>query len=447
MAPFAKIDPFHQLQQLRDFVGTSVAESDLSGALRACGYNVERAAQELLTGEFQRRKGSDNVHVLLSSKQPKTEKPPPTAAKPKPSVPRPSFSPKNPPPPISRPSKQHKTSIATTTSKPSASAYLLCRRWLSDCTISSKSGSVLYEEPLSLEGSGVFFRGTSITGRLPLAVGHLLRPLYEHLQCTATALMAVPRVTQGQTIPIQLSVYITDPRVLLGAAATTTTTTKHSTQQFFGKLSGVRRTTTLEEATFQLLQWAEYGDVLDFAPPPSPPALETEELVEASSDDDDEEEGERRTDAVLGHGDTVVLPEAEAPPGLVDGISLRPYQQQALHFMVERETTGVNRSTMEEQLELLRSMTAENNQQQNVSTTAPTGTDVHCDVGPVVVSSSVKVCTLDGQVNPVNHPLWKRRYLASADLQQCFVFFVNELVHDVSCRPPPPPQPCSGGIL
>ena len=75
--------------------------------------------------------------------------------------------------------------------------------------------------------------------------------------------------------------------------------------------------------------------------------------------------------------------------------------------------------------------------------------EIVCDIGPVVVTEEgqKKSTTLDGQVNPVNHPLWKRRFLAEPDLSRSVSFYVNELLGVATYRPPEPPKPCSGGIL
>jgi hypothetical protein len=139
------------------------------------------------------------------------------------------------------------------------------------------------------------------------------------------------------------------------------------------------------------------------------------------------------------------LPEAEDPENWREGVSLRPYQRQALHWMLEREG-GTSREEWEKQL----AMVAELGGTRAASAEpASQAGDVACDCGPVLVSDRARALsrTVAGEVNPVRHPLWKQRFLATPDLQHTLCFFVNEVLQIATHRPPPPPTPCSGGIL
>lgn len=60
---------------------------------------------------------------------------------------------------------------------------------------------------------------------------------------------------------------------------------------------------------------------------------------------------------------------------------------------------------------------------------------------------ALKSCTIDGIRNPVSHPLWERRFLASADKESALSFYVNELLVVASSRPPSPPRHAVGGVL
>ena len=75
---------------------------------------------------------------------------------------------------------------------------------------------------------------------------------------------------------------------------------------------------------------------------------------------------------------------------------------------------------------------------------------ITCDCSPVIVSEEAQNdarTIIDNQINPMNHPLWERRYLASYDMKTPYLFYVNELMNTATISPPEPPQPCSGGTL
>jgi hypothetical protein len=259
------------------------------------------------------------------------------------------------------------------------------------------------------------------------------------LELRAEALMG-ERLAMGATLPLQLTVFVTDPHaffeVLRETAADEGATTNAA--QFFQKKNeeaekkkrGRKKPTTAAQAAFELLQWAEYGDVPDFR------AAKKEEETSGDDDDDDDDgielkeedfetesaaestaKGKELQQSVaeesMKHWSTQ-LPEEEDPVGLADGISLRPYQKQALHFMLQREQTGASRDELEEQLALMAELSANasNNHKSGVAAVFPAGSqmDIVCDRGPVVVSEEgrKKAKTLDGEVNPVSHPLWKR---------------------------------------
>ena len=125
---------------------------------------------------------------------------------------------------------------------------------------------------------------------------------------------------------------------------------------------------------------------------------------------------------------------------------LRPYQKQALYWMLQRESGDHDRNKLEKELTLLAELSRNASQQPIMD---PPKQDIVCEVGPVRVSQSMaqKSCTIDGVENPVNHPLWQRRFLASADKTRAISFYVNELLGTASSKPPNPPRHCTGGIL
>jgi SNF2 family DNA or RNA helicase len=144
------------------------------------------------------------------------------------------------------------------------------------------------------------------------------------------------------------------------------------------------------------------------------------------------------------------LPEMPDPKGLT--VTLRPYQRQALSWMWKRETDPSNRDVVEKELKLLSELARNKTQQQNASIDAyqnqQTTADIFCDCGPVLVSKegTTKSTTIDGEVDPVTHPLWQRRFLAYDDMQSSISFYVNELIGIASDKSPNPPKQCVGGI-
>ena len=138
-----------------------------------------------------------------------------------------------------------------------------------------------------------------------------------------------------------------------------------------------------------------------------------------------------------------VLAECEGPKSL--NVQLRPYQRQALHWMTERELES-DAQELTEQLQLL----SELSPHKCLAQSRPPGDImIHCECGPVVVADQVaSTCTaVSGETKTASHPLWERRYLASADLSVAKCFYVQPLFGVGMAYPPTPPQPCRGGIL
>ena len=209
----------------------------------------------------------------------------------------------------------------------------------------------------------------------------------------------------------------------------------------------------LPEAAFSLLQWAQNGESFDF------------EKNQISKSDDDgegdmsmednldqkgsvEEEEEKQVpdwaQSVVAscEDSSKAIPEMDGPKSLK--VELRPYQRQALHWMMICEDES--KRDLDEQVKLLSELAPN-------PTTAlepPSTKAIHCECGPVLVNPLVaRNCpSVNGDTtHQLTQPLWQRRYLASYDLQKAICFYVQPLFGVATDSPPQPPQPCRGGIL
>lgn len=228
---------------------------------------------------------------------------------------------------------------------------------------------------------------------------------------------------------------------------------------------------SLPETAFAFLQWAEYGDLPEIPDFTAAAKEDDNDTSENSSSEDtvmlNEEDFKAEEQGAQANPDwaksvnnaesdkSSTLPEMKDPSGFKASVVLRPYQRQALHWMMQREQFGESREELEKELALLSEMANGKQKTSNSSLLSwqgksnETKPDIYCDCGPVQVSETAKkeAKTLDGESNPVNHPLWKTRYLGNRNLQGATLFYVNELLGVATCHPPPPPKQCSGGIL
>lgn len=133
-----------------------------------------------------------------------------------------------------------------------------------------------------------------------------------------------------------------------------------------------------------------------------------------------------------------VLHETDDPKGLQNGIVLRNYQRQALHWMMERETNANDRENVSKELKLLvellkeeKSSTSWDSHSSTTNTAScsmeMSGESIQCTCGPVVVSQEevAKSRTIDGVVNPVHHPLWQCRFLTNPSMNYTICFYVS----------------------
>lgn len=434
-----------KLAMLRAFVPSNVEESTLSACLSACGFNVERAAEQLMTGQFT------SANCASSSKTKK-----------KSTMTTPSVTNHNKrrklgvkPMPSSAGFTQYVA--AQDTSQPIDTNFLLCQRWISDGISRTKHSRVTYNESINVIFGGpiIRFKGAHVEGSLPTNLCAILAPLQGFINMTATALMEDRNIGIGKAVPLSLRIYLADPNVFFALfQERAASNTSSATAAYFGSLQKkihVRKSRTLEltDAAFALLQWAEYGDVPEFKVPEN-------FSVDPSSDEDEPlctedafqanvtEELTSIAKNLLAQDGTKLLVEAPDPKGL-KGITLRSYQRQALSWMSQREKEPSSRYHVQNELELLSELNKSKKKQRNFNVE----TEVSCeDSGPIRVSElgARKSKTLNGDINTVNHPLWERRYLAIGD-SAAVCFYVNEFVGIASAVPPAPPRQCAGGML
>ena len=506
-----------QLDSLRSFVPKEMGftESDLTDCLRQCGFNVNTAAERLITGQYQKSKGDRRsfLKMTAATSPERTKKTPmkqtstshnshtkrkaPSTISNRKEPPRESPSSllsKSPtidlslddddddddnnsenkhnkatssPPRTTKNSKLAASSAVHKITNPCGD-WLLCQRWISDAICTSRSGSMEHNEILHTEASGPTFlrlRGRALEGRFPDHVGRLLNPLLREnfVRLEAHSLMQENNLPTGASIPVSLSVYLPDPRRFFEVFSDTSTMAQSSKNMFLenknkGKLSK-QRVSNLEQAAWDLLQWAQNGDVPDFNAERNAlqdSNLESEDGKEEELDENDfeesaeEEESEKAKEwsASLSSAErSARLPECGDPIGLKD-VQLRPYQRQALEWMRHREVDTQTREEQEEQLELLTEL-SRMNQTSKLSPIHTMSQDIICDCGPVQASSRAqeRAKTCDGEINPPTHPLWQRRFLTDSNRKELIVFFVNEFMGIASHQPASPPTPCSGGIL
>lgn len=212
-----------KLQLLRNFVGGNFSESDLSGCLRQCGFNIELAAEQLMTGEYKSKPATNKSAFFATTRTPSTKKSSTSNAssnKRHRVTPAPTTSTaKKAPRTTNRKSTGAATSVlnnnatpAPPTSSNTARHLWLCERWIVGLS-TTKNGHFRYQEKLTLSNSlsgpaMVRFRGNGIEGTLRTNVCALLTPLLREekplVSLEAHALMEERGVPIGGDVPLCL---------------------------------------------------------------------------------------------------------------------------------------------------------------------------------------------------------------------------------------------------
>lgn len=407
-------------------------------------------------------------------------------------------------------------SSATSSVVPSSTTQhhlLLCCRWMVGLSTTSRNGRVRHGEKLNLTVSSngppiVRFRGSNVEGTLPQDESIMLTPLLRHvcdgpkspnlISISAEALMEDTGLVIGSEVPLSLSVHIDQPAQFFDLFATTSATdTKTGGSDWLSKKMSSkkhRQMPPLAIAAFRLLQWAQYGNVPSFTSADDSADAAGESDGEdgdsgSSSDDniggadndgqaatavdeeqfsqpDNEDDAPEWANSIIEHagGDNEQtlpskevpgqLPEESDPDGLRSDITLRPYQRQALHWMLQREDDSPDRNDLTREMELLAELAATSASGAAAAGSAPSShfgnpNTITCECGPVLVSDemAMKSVTIHGDIDPVQHPLWQRRFLTTDGLKSAVCFYVNEVLGVASSQPPNPPRQCVGGIL
>ncbi|GAX28913.1 DNA repair protein RAD5 [Fistulifera solaris] len=399
-----------KIQLLRNFCGDAWNDADYTDCLRQNGYNVEQAAECLVTGRYTSKSSNP---INLSSPPPKKKK----AAFSKERSIVASVQPRKSPP------------------RMSGNWMLLCNRWISNAINTARNGQTGYQEDVTISASpnkmDLRFQGDRAEGKMPDDLTQILVPLLREncIRAEGKFLMAEKNLPIGAHVPLTVQIFVDVDRffaVFDGHEET-------ALSAFASKQRQAKPTSWLSSAAFGLLQWAEHGNTPDF----SKMAEEVEEGAEWNEADEDDDEADDRSTAEVTSDTGLNLEEAEQPEGFTN-VTLRPYQKQALHWMWHRETASETQEEVQGRLELLSAMAGVTNK--NKVEIMGSTENIVCDCGPVQVA-------LEFRPSVIHHPLWSCRFLASPDMTEVKPFYVHELLGVASITPPRPPRPCSGGIL
>ena len=513
-----------QLEQLREtFKGsTKYTDDDISNCLRLSGNNVDRAAMELITEQYipgSRRLGSGSPSVKqYFSKSKNVVTPSTTRASSTSSSsssaftnfqtsPKPNSSTKQ----VYKSPHRHEPTTKQQLQPQPQFPFLLCQRWI--VPIASSRGSMHYQESFTLSTSTTYnkfrraktyicnVRGQNVQGRLDPTLSQMIAPLVQqHLVSVTLKALTGDEAKMGGELPMEIQVYIKAREFFAvleedRREAVTGTARLGLDGNVMAQNQGMesKDKRQLAHAAFGLLQWAQYGDVsiLEELEQANLEYIKAEESDESSTrkEDTQEEQEEANVDEMFEQGEERAkdwtqsmyrsndnLPEATQPQMFTEhSVTLKCYQRQALHWMMERERHANTKSSLEfqQQLEMLAELAREG---EDCKTKIPTTSSIFepkseschikCDCGPVAVSEKMAIesTTLDGEKDPVIHPLWQRRFVWNRQEQKSisragkiesnndtnppvYSFYVNELLKTASKDAPDPPKECVGGIL
>ena len=447
-----------KLEQLRSFVPETWSERDLSTCLRESNHDVHLAAEHILTGQFKATPtksnqviGEDDDVLIVTppgSKSPKTPK-----------------------------SKTLKKEVFDASDSPLHS-FLLAKRWISNACCTCRRGVLEHNQPLEISVSPTGppvarFANEPRTcqGTLPPHLGAMLAPLLRNnpplIYIQGRAIMGDSNLYIGCEVPLELTLFLCESFFQAFDFAASNQTESHAWKAPTTSRKSWKRATPIAVAAFDLLQWAHYGDAMPEFPKPDDDEDDDEKDDQAKvlneedflpqQDDDDNKNNTSQLESLVSNDSSELylhLPEAPDPEGLQVHITLRSYQRQALYWMTQREQPNCATDEMELLLELAKqqheSLSNKTSRIDLILEHAEEGT-LMCDCGPVKLSQELAdhAATLHDKsiINPQIHPLWSKRYVLDLNVNEPKIFYINELFRWATAKPPPPPQPCRGGIL
>lgn len=362
--------------------------------------------------------------------------------------------------------------------------FLLCSRWVVGfCT--SRVGCVNYNENFELSSSSsgaamIRFVSSRVEGTLPQSICAMLAPLLRNekgplISLTGCALMEDRYLRIGSEVPMNISIFLEQPLLFFdlfdAVGSNTNSNQNNKCQQLYLKSANrvsKKKLLPAVQAAYSLIEWAEYGDnhILEKF------SSDNRGNESCNSSDDEfqdisgmkegedvrntrllpEEDFKPETDEVTSDTTKLTkdilcsqsvnkvisnLPEMSDPDFKGD-LTLRCYQRQALHWMMMRESeASADRDELEKELKFLAELAIDTKLgSRKISSLSPmrlsTSAPISCECGPVIVTEEVAEdsTTLDGVQNVIQHPLWKRRFLATPDLGSVYSFYVSMFVKD-----------------
>eukprot|EP00934_Nitzschia_sp_Nitz4_P000407 Nitzschia sp. Nitz4//scaffold168_size48592//31392//34905//NITZ4_007053-RA/size48592-augustus-gene-0.23-mRNA-1//-1//CDS//3329538330//407//frame0 len=491
-----------QLQQLRNFVDEDASlfsESDLATCLRQSGYNMTLAAERLMTGQFRptrKRALSSNATTTTAStsssssstlssvkRQRSPVSAPPVTPSPrppsKPATPKNSATRRTSKTPLSAskrfpqstthiPKSQHCASSTNQSLNPPPGSWLICHRWYSQATCLQRHGSLDYQEAVSFPSfqsesksscysrrrpKTLRFQARSMQGQLAIPG---LAPLVQTgcLFVQAESLMQERSLPMGAHVALSIRVYLT-PNLSLFQGLDSDSSEDKNINNSHGNASTATTTSTQDpwsraefrQDVMDFLQWAQCGDDIPLSTAVSVSSSSVSTTTTSNSASGDSSSATEKNE------DDVLSPEGVPPLQRMAGalkVELRPYQQEALWWMTQREmATPDDLSTA--------STTNSNDNEMETPTSDAASTRITCDCGPVQLDPTlVPAPPVEGSDDTEQHktirPIvlsegWECRYLLQPDTQEARSFFIHPSLQKVRTTPPPAPEPCRGGIL
>mmetsp|Transcript_30966 Transcript_30966/g.35596 ORF Transcript_30966/g.35596 Transcript_30966/m.35596 type:complete len:1263 (-) Transcript_30966:110-3898(-) len=306
-----------KLNTLRSLGCPGLSESDLARCLSQAGWNVDVAAERLVTGQFRPLKKSNqrtkfNPNTNTNNKTTRTEasfassgsnETPRRASTTKLTLSTNLVTPKNTSSVSTRNCDETNDHLENDEDEDEDIGWLICQRWISDGVNLKRGASCDYQEELNVlveivstppNGSNISnnnnnryqqnktgknndkslrFRSFNIEGSFPRYLSLILGPLLRNrfVRVKATALMEERNLNIGSQVAFSLSVWIIEPIeffAIFDNSNDEKTTASYSKQFFATAASNVNADTKrpgrhnkndLRKAAFSLLQWAQHG--------------------------------------------------------------------------------------------------------------------------------------------------------------------------------------------